>query len=762
MRLKTSIKKISAIGLSLAMTIGMVPIWSTQALAETAQKAYEVILEPTMVYDNVYSSFGNKFIVSKNSLSGVVGEDGKEIIPCIYSGIKGIYGNKYLAQSKDSIWSLIDEKGNTVTKFQKKYQDMHGSEDELYGYISDEEGTDLLDSKGNVIEHFVANDSDLYTGTIKYDNIILLTDRKHFIAANYVKTTSDHEDVEHLYLITLDGKIVKDIGECTGWTDENNSIVRFVQYDEKNEDSYYNTGYVNMDGKTIMENNYDDSAIIDLGIEMYDNNEYTLYDLSTFKKIWTLKYTSNEDEKCEEYVINDKGIYFNIDNKNWYYVDKETHTKKTLAVDGKVSRLQTVGDNLLLGFGYDSDKIIAYIFDLNGNIKNKFEYKDVNYLANDINDSNGKILTLRYYTDDWKNEYVDAYDLSTGKKILQKYNDINTDDGKWFIAQKDGTLYLINSNGENIATIGKGDYGYVNEVGQFLSVRFFTSDGKYLGTYAYNNKGKKLMDIGDQSDLEKIDFVNDCVLVTKYGKTTSYEIIDVDGTSIIKGTDCAADSKLTSDDMWIITKIAIKDSNNNWKMFTGKNKATVNLGSYNSLYFSGNIVVGYNYDSKGQNRTYEIMSSVDGTMIIPKGQIEGISEPYDGNKYAVKVNGKWGIYKFNRVTAATTPSTPSTPSTPAAKITTPSNAKVAKVKAGKKKATISVKKVKGAKGYLVQYSTNKKFKGAKSKYVTKNRTTIKKLKSKKTYYFRVKAYKMNGKKKVFSKKWSAVKKVKVK
>lgn len=270
------------------------------------------------------------------------------------------------------------------------------------------------------------------------------------------------------------------------------------------------------------------------------------------------------------------------------------------------------------------------------------------------------------------------------------------------------------------------------------------------------------MDIGDQSDLEKIDFDNDCVLVTKYGEKTSYEIIDVDGTSIIKGTDCATDSKLTSDDMWIITKIAIKDSNNNWKMFTGKNKATVNLGSYNSLYFSGNIVVGYNYDSKGQNRTYEIMSSVDGTMIIPKGQIGGISEPYDGNKYAVKVNGKWGIYKFNRVTAATTPSTPSTPSTPAAKITTPSNAKVAKVKAGKKKVTISVKKVKGAKGYLVQYSTNKKFKGAKSKYVKKNSATIKKLKSKKTYYFRVKAYKMNGKKKVLSKKWSAVKKVKVK
>lgn len=41
MRLKTSIKKISAIGLSLAMTIGMVPIWSTQALAETGVVSFK-------------------------------------------------------------------------------------------------------------------------------------------------------------------------------------------------------------------------------------------------------------------------------------------------------------------------------------------------------------------------------------------------------------------------------------------------------------------------------------------------------------------------------------------------------------------------------------------------------------------------------------------------------------------------------------------------------------------------------------------------
>ena len=41
------------------------------------------------------------------------------------------------------------------------------------------------------------------------------------------------------------------------------------------------------------------------------------------------------------------------------------------------------------------------------------------------------------------------------------------------------------------------------------------------------------------------------------------------------------------------------------------------------------------------------------------------------------------------------------------------------------------------------------------------RKGFKKLKKKKTYYIRVRAYKMNGKKKVYGK-WSTVKKVKIK
>ena len=64
---------------------------------------------------------------------------------------------------------------------------------------------------------------------------------------------------------------------------------------------------------------------------------------------------------------------------------------------------------------------------------------------------------------------------------------------------------------------------------------------------------------------------------------------------------------------------------------------------------------------------------------------------------------------------------------------------------------VTIKKVAGAEGYQIQYSTSKKF--------TKKTTyTVKNLKNKKTYYVRVRAYKLdaNGKK-VYSK-WTTVKK----
>ncbi len=87
---------------------------------------------------------------------------------------------------------------------------------------------------------------------------------------------------------------------------------------------------------------------------------------------------------------------------------------------------------------------------------------------------------------------------------------------------------------------------------------------------------------------------------------------------------------------------------------------------------------------------------------------------------------------------------------------------------GKKKITVSWKKVAKAAGYEVQASTKKNFKkDAINKATTKNKIVIKKLKSKKKYFVRVRAYATykdaKGKtQKVYSKWFKSNKKVKVK
>lgn len=106
----------------------------------------------------------------------------------------------------------------------------------------------------------------------------------------------------------------------------------------------------------------------------------------------------------------------------------------------------------------------------------------------------------------------------------------------------------------------------------------------------------------------------------------------------------------------------------------------------------------------------------------------------------------------------------SVPTPTAILVKKPGQVKGLKLKAGKKKVTVTYKKVSGATSYKVTYSTSKKFKKAKTVTVKSGKTvkkTISKLKSKKTYYVKVCAVK-KVKGKNYTGKWSAVKKVKVK
>ena len=92
--------------------------------------------------------------------------------------------------------------------------------------------------------------------------------------------------------------------------------------------------------------------------------------------------------------------------------------------------------------------------------------------------------------------------------------------------------------------------------------------------------------------------------------------------------------------------------------------------------------------------------------------------------------------------------------------------KITSLKAAKKKVVVKWKKqTKKTKGYQLQYSTDKKFQtGVKAKTINGNKktsTTLKGLKSKKTYYVRIRTWQKTSTGKAYST-WSKAKKAKVK
>ena len=139
---------------------------------------------------------------------------------------------------------------------------------------------------------------------------------------------------------------------------------------------------------------------------------------------------------------------------------------------------------------------------------------------------------------------------------------------------------------------------------------------------------------------------------------------------------------------------------------------------------------------------------------------------YEGNKSASK---KIQVYDFHEVYNGLDHAVPNyatirygTATIPASK---PKGPKITGVVGLPKAFAVEWKKASKVKGYQLQCSTDNAFKKNKKTITIKKAGTtskyIKKLKSKKTYYIRIRSYKIKNNKKVYSA-WSAKKKVKTK
>lgn len=149
----------------------------------------------------------------------------------------------------------------------------------------------------------------------------------------------------------------------------------------------------------------------------------------------------------------------------------------------------------------------------------------------------------------------------------------------------------------------------------------------------------------------------------------------------------------------------------------------------------GNYALGYNIVSKWNSNTGKYDKTYNKVAGVT---IYGTSNNTAAAKYA-KANGF--TYKNMNVKPVTVTNSK------------PKKVTGVKAKAGKKQMTVTWKKVKGAAGYQVTYAQDKKFKKAKKNAaVNKGATTkkvVKKLKSGKKYYVKVRAYKKSGNKKVY-------------
>lgn len=169
----------------------------------------------------------------------------------------------------------------------------------------------------------------------------------------------------------------------------------------------------------------------------------------------------------------------------------------------------------------------------------------------------------------------------------------------------------------------------------------------------------------------------------------------------------------------------------------------------------GNVTIRTSFDSAKQlvvqvnNGSYAMTKEMDYTYTVSTDAEGNITITFTG------LGDNYTGTCVRNIPADENPNKPVPPTVKQTKIKTIKNNKGKKVK-------LTWKKISGANGYKIRYSTNKKLKKAKTKTIKKNtaKYTIKKLKLKKKYYVQVRAYKMfNGK--TYYGKWSKSKKIKI-
>lgn len=220
------------------------------------------------------------------------------------------------------------------------------------------------------------------------------------------------------------------------------------------------------------------------------------------------------------------------------------------------------------------------------------------------------------------------------------------------------------------------------------------------------------------------------------------------------------------------TVVLYEGTESEWSKINGCSENARVFYSTSGLEISQTNIVA----STGEVQTAEVYSLDSNVMVtcsdsdVAQVSLESEKKPYNyyrdnSGENVVKVAKKLTVKALKEGTAVVTVTTASAVKqisltvNPSQKTKTEQNgqavtapAKVGNVsiKSSKgKRVVLSWKKISDVEGYEIQYSTNRKWRGKKTKRTTKTQCVVKKMKKEKTYYMRVRAYKTVAGKKVY-------------
>ena len=465
-------KKVIVFFLTVAMVTGLVPLNSAQVLGEEVKRAYSVVIEPTMVYEQVYGFFcGKSPVMNKEGKWGIIDNIGREIIPCEYSEVKIINDNiQYLEKregiEEDWVWGYFNNNNEPVEYKSENISDNEeGDRKYITEYFEDEDGKESLRLKnieGETIKEF----SD-YEIAYTYDDYICVlkgvTDMGDYEAEDYEicnykgnsLTFSTIDDVistrkNYIMFLTKE-KVAGD--KYAYYVNVYNEDLKLITRKEYSEEiswlCYYpNFGYINI---------YFD----DYSSEIYDEEGKVLVGNEYDKTMYLQKYDERVSWAPVEYGwLRYAG--WETDEKGFFARDKKTHIYYLINIYGE--RVKEYGKfDGELSIYYWNNKYYFVEMKENQQIVTLYNedmktiYSDVGnaYAWNDlfINKFIYKIGLLKHNSS--SGYYIDSY---TGGKIISNFSDTGIYNenllpvkinNKWGVYKIDEYCKSVEGSGEN-------------------------------------------------------------------------------------------------------------------------------------------------------------------------------------------------------------------------------------------------------------------------------------------------------------------------